>query len=277
MVSAPGVHAVRARVEADGGVRFEQTREFNVLGEEFSVVLETPKRHVVGAPLKFRVYIANRRGTPAANVQCFVPIPAGVEVLTAEAGALFNRRTSTVRWRVGTLEPAEERGFRLTLKVAQPMTVSFTASAEAEDGVKGEDAANVDVTGHTALGVTMEPAEDVVLENKPLTIKFTIHNRGSQPARALSVRVNRLPAFTLDESNSRGWTQADDVWVYEGARELPASQTIETNLTLIAQGTGDALLRSAVTSEDVFGEIIRTQPVLVLGGLAPPPVAADAE
>jgi hypothetical protein len=261
VAKSAGVQAVRANIEGDGGLSSQTEKDVTAAESAFSVNLEAPKTHVLGTPLRFRIYIANNREQSAADVQAFVPIPETVDVVSAEAGALFNRRTRTVRWRVGTLEPGEERGFRVTLQPRASSELELSASARSVDGTAGEARRTVVVLGHAALGVTVEPSLDMAPVDEPVRVTFDVRSRGSQPARQVRLRLEATPGLKLIDEESTDWTLADGWWEVKAPRDLSAGQSWRATLSLRAVDEGEFMLKAAVVSDDVKGEILRTQPL----------------
>lgn len=264
IAETPGVHGIRAKIDADGGVSAKTEREITVGNAEFQVALEAPVEHVMGVPLKFRMYIANNRDKPASDVQGFIQIPEGIDVVSAEAGALFNRRTRTVRWKVGTLEPNEERGFRITVRPLSSSEVEFVASAQTAEGESSKSSKKVNVIGHAALGVTVEPSLDVAPIGEKVVVTFDVRSRGTEEAKQVQLKLETLASLSLDAEQSSGWSEADGWWVYQTPKDLPPGQSFRAIITLKPEKEGDFLLRANVSSKTVPGEIVRTQPLRVV-------------
>lgn len=264
VAETPGVHGIRAKIDADGGVSAKTEREITVSNAEFQVALEAPVEHVMGVPLKFRMYIANNRDKPASDVQGFIQIPEGIDVVSAEAGALFNRRTRTVRWKVGTLEPNEERGFRITVRPLSSSEVEFVASAQTSDGESSKSSKKVNVIGHAALGVTVEPSLDVAPVGEKVVVTFDVRSRGTEEAKQVQLKLEAVAGLTFEAEQSSGWSEADGWWVYQTPKDLPPGQSFRAIITLKPEKEGDFLLKANVTSKTVPGEILRTQPLRVV-------------
>ena len=259
-----GVHGVRAKIEADGDITANTEREITVGAAEFQVSLDAPIEHVIGVPLKFRMFIANNRDKPAADVQGFIQIPEGIDVVSAEAGALFNRRTRTVRWKVGTLEPNEERGFRVTVRPLTSAEVEFAASAQSSDGESSKASRKVSVIGHAALGVTVEPSLDVAPVGEKVSVTFDVRSRGTEDAKDVQLKLEVVPGLTLEADQSNGWTESGGWWVYNTPKDLPPGQSFRAILTLKPEKEGNYLLKANVASKTVTGDMIRTQPLRVV-------------
>jgi len=264
IAETPGVHGIRAKIEADGDVSAKTEREVTVGNAEFQVALEAPVEHVMGVPLKFRMYIANNRDKPASDVQGFIQIPEGIDVVSAEAGALFNRRTRTVRWRVGNLEPNEERGFRITVRPLSSTEVEFVASAQTSEGESSKASKKVSIIGHAALGVTVEPSLDVAPVGEKVVVTFDVRSRGTEDAKEVHLKLESVPGLSLDTEQSSGWTEAEGWWVYQTPKDLPPGQSFRAIITLKPEKEGNYLLKANVSSKTVPGEIIRTQPLRVV-------------
>jgi uncharacterized repeat protein (TIGR01451 family) len=268
-----GPQGVRARIEADGGLEADAERQIRAEQPDFGVQIDAPSDHLVGAPLRMRFYIANNRPQAADGVQLLVEVPENIEIVSGEAGALFNRRTRTIRWRIGEIPPNEERGFRLTVRPARAGQVEFVAAAQTSSGLSARSAKQIRLVGYAALGVAVEPSADVVAADDLLSVVFDVRSRGTRPAGGVLLRLDASPAFELEAERSNGWRRDGGHWAFRAPRELPPGDTLRATLTLRAVQPGDHLLRAVVVSDQVVGEIVRTQPVHVLP--APPPLPTE--
>lgn len=273
VAESAGLQGVRARVEADGGLQADAERHIRAEQPDFGVQIDAPSEHLVGAPLRLRFYIANNRPQAADGVQLLVEVPNDVEIVSGEAGALFNRRTRTIRWRIGEIPPNEERGFRLTVRPATAGQAEFVAAAQTSSGLSARSAKQIRLVGYVALGVAVEPSADVVAAEELLSVVFDVRSRGTQSAGGVVLRLDASPAFDLEAERSNGWRRDGDDWVFQSPRDLPPGDTLRATLTLRAVQPGDHLLRAVVVSDQVVGEIVRTQPVHVLP--APPPLPTE--
>jgi hypothetical protein len=267
-----GIQAVRAKLTAEPGVAEQVEREITVDTAPFDLKMEMADDHVMGQPLKFRLFIANNRNEPATGVQVFVTIPDGVEVVSGEAGALFNRRTRTVRWQAGTLEPQEERGFRLTVKPTLAGVVRFDARAEGGAGsLKDELTSQVRVSGFAALGVNFEPDVDVATEFQDVTLTFDVRSRGTQAAEGVVFQVEVPEGVELVEARSPGWKEEAGWWKKDAAGAIPPGGQMKELLVIRPRQSGAISLKGIVTGSGDVGEIVRVQPLRV--SPAPPPTA----
>lgn len=270
-----GIQGVRARIEADGGLKADAQREFRASVADFHVTLEGPQEHIVGQPLRYRMYVANNTSEPLEGAQLFVTVPEGIEIVSGEAGAMFNRRTRNIRWFVGRLTPGEERGFRLTLRPLAQGDVELTALARTGAGVESRATQRTRLVGYAALGVTVEPSSDVVTGNDLLSVVFDVKSRGSAPAKGVLLRLEKSPILALQADRSTGWQETDDAWEFRANRDLPPGQALLSTLTLRAVAAGDAMLKAEVQSDELSGPILRTQPVRILAAPPEPPVLAQ--
>lgn len=268
----PGTHGVRVRIDTGaGGVQTAQS-EITVGDAELSVRLETPREQVMGTPLRFRMYIANNRNEPINDVQGFIELPEGIETVSAEAGALLNRRTRVIRWRVGTLAADEERGFRVTVRPTSATTLQFLARAQSAGGMSSQAEQTVSVLGHTALGVSFEPSLDLAPMGEKLTLTVDVRSRGSDRASDIVVKIQALDGLELVSDTSSEWTSEDGWWIYRAPHGLKAGETLQAALIVRPTKAGDYMLRAVVTSQETVGEIIRTQPVRVVEAKPLPPL-----
>jgi hypothetical protein len=271
------IQAIRAKFSAQPNVAVQLEREIRVATSPFDLKLELPREQVMGQPLKFRLYIANNRPEPAESVQVFAVIPEGIDVVSGEAGALYNRRTRTVRWQAGTLEPQEERGFRLTVKPTQAGEFRFSARAEGGAGsLRDEALGMVKVQGYAALGVSFEPSVDVATENQEVTLTFDVRSRGSSLAEGVVFRVEVPAGVELVASASPGWKEEGGAWQKPAAGPIPPGGQLQEKIVVRATKAGAISLKGIVTGEGDVGEMIRVQPLRVIGALPVPPTDASS-
>ena len=197
-------------------------------------------------------------------MQGFIQVPEGIDIVSAEAGALFNRRTRTIRWRIGSLEPNEERGFRVTVRPLTSAEVEFVASAQESGGESSKASRKVTVIGHAALGVTVEPSLDVAPVGERVSVTFDIRSRGTEEAKEVQLKLEALPGLTLDEEQSNGWSESGGWWVYQNPHDLPAGKSFRAILTFKPEKEGNYLLTAKIVSKSIPGEMIRTQPLRVI-------------
>lgn len=268
-----GIQGVRAQIEADGGVQADAQFEITASASDFHVSLEGPAEHIVGQPLRYRIYVSNNTAETLEGTQLYVTVPEGIEIVSGEAGAMFNRRTRNIRWFVGRLAPNEERGFRLTMRPTTQGDLEIAALAQTGGGVESKDSRKTRLIGYTALGVTVEPSLDVVSANDLLAVVFDVKSRGSAPAKGVVLRLEKSPGLTIESERSPGWEEKDGGWEFHANQELPPGQALASTLTLRAVAAGNEMLKAEIRSEELSGPIVRTQPVLILSVPSDSPVA----
>jgi hypothetical protein len=266
-----GIQAVRAKLTAEPGVSEQVEREISISTSPFDLKLDLPAQHVMGQPLKLRLYVANNRNEKASGVQVFAVLPEGIEVVSGEAGALFNRRTRTVRWQAGEMQPEEERGFRLTVKPTLAGSFEFSARAEGDGGTLRDEAKEtISVAGYVALGVNFEPSIDVATENQEVTLTFDVKSRGSKGAEGVVFQVEVIPGVELVGTGSSGWKEEDGWWKKSAAGDIPPGGQLQEKLVVRPTKPGLLSWKGMVTERGDTGPIIRVQPMIVTP--APPAV-----
>jgi uncharacterized repeat protein (TIGR01451 family) len=115
-------------------------------------------------------------------------LPSELKFESATQGA--QPGTGDVLWRLGTLGPREQRVLQLTT-VAEKITPAAVhiAEATADNGVRAQAQASLEVVGVPALHMEVVDEGDPVEVGKSLTYRIEVTNTGSSPARQVVVKA----------------------------------------------------------------------------------------
>lgn len=246
-------------VSAEGG-RAEASGSTVVRGPRLTLDCLAPPRILVGYPLEICLVVRNVGDAPD-RVSILLPVPAGVTVVSASEGVVYQAPNLT--WDLGEFGPGAAVRICATFEAPDLGGVPFTASAEGVCSGRLETGCEPRIVGVPAILLELVDEEDPVPVGGEVVYEIRVTNQGS--AALTHVRpVGTVPALQEYVSS----TGATPVRLEEGGRlvmepvaRLEPQATASWRVVTRALEVGIAHFRIDLTSDQLprpFGELEST-------------------
>jgi hypothetical protein len=179
-----GQMLIRAVATAHGLDTVIAEQEILVRRPELKVSIHGPAQCFAGVPAAYRVEIENHGDAPADEVAIRASLPLGAQLVGRE---LINAADNTIAWAVGTVEAGTMRAFEFQCDFSRegshPLHVRVTG-----DGVDpAVDSLTANVFGVADLKLDVNDPQGPRSLNEPAPFEIQVINRGTSPARDVSV------------------------------------------------------------------------------------------
>lgn len=192
---------------------------------------------LVGETVRFAIVINNPGSGTVKDVTIEEDVPRG----------LAHSKGSRLEHKVGDIAPGGQRRLELSLKAAEPGTVTNVIRARGANGLVAEHTVNLQVVA-PELSVVISGPSTRYLERKA-TFTVQLENRGTASAENIDLRV-QLPRgldFVSTQSNGRYDTSTHSIrWLL---RELQPNKRAPVQLTVNPQQKGDFKIDALATAD----------------------------
>ncbi len=195
-----GKAAVRVNVTADGGLAERAEAAVEVRNAALKLSLAGPEAVTPGQEETWELRVTNTGDVPVADAVARVTLPKALAAKSASDGGTLTGADGA-EWRLGTLAPGEKKAVRLTA-TADRMTDRAVVSATAHGGgpdaqVQSQTEVPVSVVGMPALVLEVSDVPGMVPTGQRATVRITVRNRGSGPAKQVEVSATATEAFRV--------------------------------------------------------------------------------
>lgn len=191
-----------------------------------------PQSAALGQPMVYTIRVRNDGTIPAHQVVVEDRVPRGVQLDGTNPRAELSEKTKTLLWKLGTLEPGQERS----------ISVRVIPTSEGPIGSVATVNFSTEVSSHTVVSAPSLRLEVIAAERgtlgQPVAFTFRVTNIGRSDATGVVIR-NVLPA-ALRHSDG------DDLEYAVGT--LPSGKTKEVTLSVIAAQAGRVVNQAVVTA-----------------------------
>lgn len=190
-----GRFTVRVNATADGGLADRAEVGVDaVRGGKLTVTIAGPDRVALNQDATWEIRVTNPSESPVTDAVVRVTLPTA---LTARSVSDGGRLTDGAEWRLGPIPAGGKQAVRITAQAGR-LTERAVLSATAESGrVQGRGEATVAIAGQPALVLDVAEWPGVVPVGKKATVRVTVRNRGTGPARKVEVAATTTAAFRI--------------------------------------------------------------------------------
>ncbi|MBI5865905.1 MAG: DUF11 domain-containing protein [Planctomycetes bacterium] len=185
-----GTFTNTASAQETGGPVIEATAATTVRSCNLVVSKQGPALRFVGRPATFDITVQNTGDAPARSVVLTDLIPAGCEIVGADANGQFADARMT--WQLGNINPNEARTVHVTVKPTQIGTLTNTATAR---GIccEASAAATLAVQGIPAILLECVDDPDPIEVGGQTTYDIIVTNQGTATGTNIVVEAT-IPA-----------------------------------------------------------------------------------
>lgn len=170
-----------ATATADGNLSTASTRQIEVRRANIGVIISGPPMKYAGSVGQYMITVNNTGDATAQEVVAAVALPVGVKYLSGVDGS--TEIEGGVRWNVGSLDPGEERAYKINCEL------NANGDLQVECGARGQG----DLAASSACVTTVETVADLVLAvadpkgplptGEDVIYEIHVNNRGTRAAR----------------------------------------------------------------------------------------------
>jgi hypothetical protein len=250
-----GKSAVRVNVTADGGLAERADSAVEVRNAALKLSLAGPETVTPDQEETWTLQITNAGDAAVADAVARVTLPKALTAKSASDGGQLVGADGA-EWRLGELAPGAKKSVKLTATAGSPAdraVVSATAhGGGSEVQVQSQTEVPVAVVGKPALVLELSDVPGMAPAGQRATVRITVRNRGSGPAKKLEVSATATEAFRLigGTGADRKPGQTDGQKVTFGVLdELPAGSAAVFVVELEAATPGTARVQVEARAE----------------------------
>lgn len=281
---APSEHAYRVTSLADGAktFRFELRAGQQVLATASKTVAFTSPKLVVskqyvkewkiGESNAVKLTVRNEGLIAARDVRLTDFLPAGMSVARTDG----LRMTDRVLWRIGTLEPKQEKTVSLIAVPTSLMPeIAVPVQAEARNHPLVEEYAMLAVGGLPALAIEVSDRDDPVTLDTAIDYDVVVSNRGTAAATGIHLQ-GELTNLTIQSAQGNLPTKVADGRLEFGTiPRLAPGEILTCRIAALATKAGESRLAVAIHDDDQKDDRILSQESTIIME-APDRKTADA-
>jgi uncharacterized repeat protein (TIGR01451 family) len=240
-----GKLAVKAAASAEGGLAADVTKEIFCRKPELELDWRGPTTKFAGTPATYFFRVRNPGTAPADDVTVEVALPEGAEFESASEGQEFDAKRRAVSWRVGTLNPGDDKYMELKCVVNAPGANQLKISASNAAGdITNSSVAETKVEALADLKLTVSDPSGPVAVGSQAMYEIQVENRGADTARDVSVVA--LFSQGIEPDQSDGYTVADGRVTFPTIGQLPAGENVKLRVRARALNPGTHVFRAEV-------------------------------
>jgi hypothetical protein len=240
-----GKLVVKAGATAEGGLTSDVAKELFCRKPELALDWRGPATKFAGTPATYFFRVRNPGTAPAEHVTVEVALPERAEFTSASEGQQFDAKRRTITWRVGTLNPGDDKYMELKCVVNAPGAnqLKVTASNAAGD-ISSTTVAETKVEALADLKLSVTDPSGPVAVGSQATYEICVENRGADVAREVSVVA--LFSEGIEPDPSDGYTVADGRVTFPAIAELPVGGDVKLRVRARALQPGTHVFRAEV-------------------------------
>ena len=245
--SRPGNQTLTAVALSGGGANAAATARLQVQHGQLELSAAGPSAKFSGGNATYDVKVKNVGDAPAEDVLITAHLPAGAQFLGGVDKIEFYEG---VTWRVGTLQPGEQRDYPLQclLESAGEQSIIFSAAGADELSATHKVVTNVEALADIRLYVA-DP-QGLVATGEDAVYEIELHNRGVKAAHDLQLKL--LLGDAIRPLATEGLAaQLDEKGVtFNTIERLAPKETRKVRVTLQAMQEGSHQFRVEVSATD---------------------------
>lgn len=236
----------RACCPAASGVIAEGTTRTDWVTPTITLDQDCPSPLVIDETGSFHITVLNTSTIEARDVDVTTTLPAGLSYVSSDPPA--DIEGSRLSWKLGNLPAQARRPIHLEVLASSTGTLTTETSVTTRDGAQA-NAVCTTLVGEPRLSITPSCPESGIVGD-PIAIPLTIQNTGTGEAKQMKLTTT-LPTGLRHASGQQELTYT--------LGNLPAGQSLEETIELIAEETGSFTPSFRVSSDPKLTEEARCE------------------
>jgi len=256
-VSRPGQYVTKAAASGSGDLTAQAQASTVVRQPVLGVNITGPANRYVGRPATYAVTVNNTGDGVAHDTVVSVRVPAGAELVAADAGG--QRSGDSVVWRLGDLPANGAKKVSLTVKAASRGALRPVVTAKAKCAEASAQTQTM-VKGIPAILLECVDVEDPIEVGSTVTYLITVTNQGSADGTNIVIACN-LPA-TQAFVSAVGPTQhrvVGNTITFGALSNLAPKANQVYKIVVKGVGAGDTRFRVTLTSDQIDSPVEETE------------------
>jgi uncharacterized repeat protein (TIGR01451 family) len=267
-----GQLGTRVSGKAAGNLTASAQNTITIQDARLGLSVEGRRAQYVDQPVIWDIRVSNPNDIPVNNVVVKDTLPSEVAFRGASQGATVSG--NEVTWRVGPLQPREEKTLRVTTTAAKMTRETINlASASADPGLQAQSLAKIEIRGVPAMRLDVTDTSDPVEVGGKTSYRIVVQNQGTLPAADVKIEAQVPAQMKLVEAKGPSQFQATGRnVVFLPLQSLPAKQTVEYTIEVEALEPGDARFEARLTTLTLPEPIIAQEATNILPRGSVPPL-----
>jgi len=245
-----GIYENKLIATAKDGVSATAVMKTSVQQPKLKVTAKAPSKRFVGNVIKYTTKIVNTGSATAKDVICKMPVPSGTKFVSADEGGRLDN--TNVVWKLGSLQPGEEKAFTSRLIAKKIMVIQTSMRAEALGATPVQTAMVTDVAGIPAILLKMHDINDPVSVGETETYVINVENQGSLAATGIVVKciLEDSMEFVKSEGPVKSKLVGGNV-VFEKIAKLDPQDVSTLKVIVRAKKAGDVRFTVEINSNEL--------------------------
>ncbi|MDA0832370.1 MAG: hypothetical protein O2955_08510 [Planctomycetota bacterium] len=260
----PGHYINRAVATAEGGFEVETKIDIEIVGPQFTITRDGPKRRTIGRPAAYSNTIENNGNRILRDVSIEEALPEGMEFVEASDGGQYNEQDRVVIWRLNELLPASRHKVSVVLTPRSRGAMESTVRVVDSRGIPVEVQSLTDVVGHPSLSIDTTALDGPINVGEDVGFRVQIRNRGTAPATNIDVRMAIPPGLKFVAA--RGLTQdnaTESLVSFVPVERLGPDENLEFELVFRSIEPGDSRVKIDVKTDQMQRPLSREEAVVI--------------
>jgi uncharacterized repeat protein (TIGR01451 family) len=233
---------------------------------------DAPARQATNAPFSVRLGVSNAGEGFARNLRVIAKLPPNLTYESSAPAGTFIAESREVHWRLGDLDPKNQKEIDLRLKGEGTGPAPLRVVAEAEHNVRAERDFSVELYGGVGLHLEIRDKGDPLFVGEDVEYDILVRNTGNAPATRLHLSLAAPAELRLTRprgpSDIANWREGDPTVTF-GPFNLQPGQEAVFRVNAKALRPGFTKFRAQLTGDPLTsGPVLREEPTTIVSDLS---------
>gem|GEM_PF-2361646 len=263
---AGGRQVIEVHSTADNGLVKSAAAEVSVIAPSLKASIEGPGLRYLGRHATYTLHVANDGSAATDNVRVMHKIPDGLELISAEKGALYDSQTRMLNWFVGRLDRGETSDVSVVLNAKSPGEFTHFIRATSEHGATCDSEISTRIEGAASLVVDVSDLDDPVEVGVETAYEIKVKNEGTAPATNVGLTCE-LPTgmeFLAASGDSKS-IHHDDQIAFEPVSQIAPGKTLTYRVKVKGTLSGNMRFRTKLSSDSLADPLTSEEMTKIYG------------
>ncbi|MDP6443473.1 MAG: hypothetical protein QGG36_10180 [Pirellulaceae bacterium] len=244
----PGAMPIRAVASTPSGLRKEFIHEVTVRQAQLSISIDGPPVKYAGSTASYLIRVHNEGDAIAEDVEAAVAMPSGAKYISGIENAKVAPKG--VQWRVGSLQPGEERTFRMQCELALAGDNRFRAIANSQSGNDANAAFATRVEALADLKLLVNDPQGPKPVGEDVIYEIVVVNRGTKSAQNVKVIGHFSDGIEPTSAEGAGFEIMPGQVEFAAVKRIGAGERVVLKIKARAEKSGNHRFRAEVIAAD---------------------------
>lgn len=245
-----GEHIVQVAAHAAGGLKARASSKINVLSPSLEVAADGPKLRYKGRSATYTLSVKNTGGVATSNVRLLHKVPEGMEFLSNDRGATYDKSSRILTWFVGRMGSGDVSEIKVKLKATDMGLFQHFVRATSEEGSHSDIQISTQVAGIPSLVLKVSDIDDPVEVGEETAYEIKVSNEGSKEAENVGI-VCQMPNGIefIKASGATDHVSELDRVTFRPLQTLAPGKSQSYRVIVRGRAAGSVKFRVSVTSD----------------------------